>query len=74
MWVETQPSAQSSFRKLNVDNSFQKTRKIRYHIFEVLSNFTVYFHYVPNILARIIEKIELTQVALKKSWRTHKKQ
>ena len=53
MWVETQPSAQSSFRKLNVDNSFQKTRKIRYHIFEVLSNFTVFLYFVPNILARI---------------------
>ena len=36
MWVETQPSAQSSFHKLNVGNSCQKTRKIRYYIFEVL--------------------------------------
>ena len=39
MWVETQPSAQSSFQKWNVDNSGQKTRKIRYYIFEVLPNF-----------------------------------
>ena len=30
MWVETQLSAQLSFKKLNVDNSCQKTRKIRY--------------------------------------------
>ena len=54
MWVETQPSAQSSFQKLNVDNSCQKTRKIRYYIFEVLSNFTVFLYFVPNILARIV--------------------
>ena len=53
MWVETQRSVQSSFQKLNVDNSFQKTCKIRYYIFEVLSNFTVFFYFVPNILARI---------------------
>ena len=40
--METQPSAQSSFQKLNVDNSSQKARKIRYYIFEDLSNFTVF--------------------------------
>ena len=53
MWVETQPSAQSSFQNLNVDYSCQKTCKIRYYIFEVLSNFTVSLQFVPNILARI---------------------
>ena len=53
MWVETQPSAQSSFQNLNVDYSSQKTCKIRYYIFEVLSNFTVSLQFVPNILARI---------------------
>ena len=53
--VETQPSAKSSFQKLNVDNSCQKTRKIRYYIFEVLSNFTVFFYFLPNILAMIAE-------------------
>ena len=53
MWVEMQPSAQSTFRSLNVDNSCQKTRKIRCYIFEVLSNFTVFVWFVPNILARI---------------------
>ena len=42
MWKEAQPSAQFSFQKLNVENSCQKTRKIRYYIFEVLSNFTVF--------------------------------
>ena len=54
MWVERQPKVQSSFQKLNVDNSCQKTRKIRYYIFEVLSNFTVFLYFVPNILARIV--------------------
>ena len=54
MWVETQPSSQSSFQKLNVGNSCQKTRKIRYYIFEALSNFTVFLYFVPNILVRIL--------------------
>ena len=45
MWVETQTS-QSSFQKLNVEN--------RYYIFEVLSNFTVFLYFVPNILAKIV--------------------
>ena len=54
MWVNTQRSAQSSFQKLNVDNSCQKTRKIRYYIFEVLSNFTVFLYFVPNILSGIV--------------------
>ena len=56
MWVETQPSAQSSFQKLNVDNSCQKTCKIIYYIFEVLSNFTVFLYFLPNILSRILVK------------------
>ena len=55
MWVETQPSAQSSFQKLNVDNSCQKTRKIRYFIFEVLPDFIVSLYFVPNILSRIVD-------------------
>ena len=54
MWVKMEPSAQSSFQKLNVDNSCQKTRKIRYYIFEVLSNFTIFLYFVPNILDRIV--------------------
>ena len=53
MWVETQPSAQSSFQKLNVDNSCQKTCKIWY-ILEVLSNFTVFLYFVRNMLSRIV--------------------
>ena len=56
MWVETQASAQPSFQKLNMDNSCQKTPKIRYYyIFEVLSNFTVFLYFEPNILSRIVE-------------------
>ena len=43
MWVQTQPNAQSSLQKLNNDNSCQKTRKIRYFIFEGLPNFIVLF-------------------------------
>ena len=42
MWVEMQPIAQSFLQKLNVYNSCQKTRKMRYYIFKVLSNFTVF--------------------------------
>ena len=57
MWVETQPSAQSSFQKLKVDSSCQKTHKIRYYIFEALSSFTVFLYFVPNFLARIVDDL-----------------
>ena len=53
MWAQTQPNAQSSFQKLNVDNSCQRTCKIRYYIFEVLPSFIVSLYFVPNILSRI---------------------
>ena len=49
-----QPNPQSSFQKLNADNSYQKTRKIRYYIFEVLPNFIVSLYFAPNILSRIV--------------------
>ena len=55
MWMKTQPSAQSSFQISNADNSCQKTHKIRCYIIEVLSNFTVFYEFVPNILARIAD-------------------
>ena len=42
IWVETQLSGQSSFQKPNVDNSCQNTRKIRYYVFEILANFTLF--------------------------------
>ena len=54
MSVGLQPSSQSSFQKLKVDNSCQKARKIRYYIFEVLPNFTVFLYFVPNISPRIV--------------------
>ena len=54
MWLKTQSRAQSTFQKLNIANSCQKSHKIRYYIFEVLSNFTVFLSFVPNILARIV--------------------
>ena len=54
MWVETQPSAQPPFQKLNVNSSCQKTRKIRYSIFEVLSNLIAFLYFVTNILPRIV--------------------
>ena len=54
MWLEMQSSAQSSFQKLSVDNSCQKTRKIRYYGFQVMPNFTVFLYFVPNILSRIV--------------------
>ena len=57
MWVKTQPNAQSSFQKLNDDNSCRKTPKTRYYIFEVLPNFIVSLYFVPNVLSRIIELI-----------------
>ena len=53
MWVESELSAHSSFKKLNVDNSCQKTREIRYYIFEVLSKFTVFLYFVSIIFFRI---------------------
>ena len=36
IWVETQPSAQPSFQKLNADSNCQKTRNIRYYIWLLL--------------------------------------
>ena len=43
------------FHKLNVDNSCQKTRKIRYYVFQVLPNFVVFLYFAPNILSRILD-------------------
>ena len=52
--MQTQPNAQSSLQRLNVDNSCQKTRKITYYICEVLLNFIVSLYFVPNFLSRIV--------------------
>ena len=54
IWVETQPSTQSPFQKLNFASSSQKTRKSRYQTFLVLSNFTEFLYLVSNILPRIV--------------------
>ena len=44
MWVETQPSTtQSSFQKLNVNNSCQKARKIRYYVLKYCPILLYYF-------------------------------
>ena len=57
VWVETQPSVQFSFQKLNFDNNRQKSRTIREQIFEALSNFNGFLYFVPNILSRIVELV-----------------
>ena len=54
IWVETWPSAQSSFQKLNFGNSSQKTRESKYQNFLVISSFIGFFYFVPNILPRIV--------------------
>ena len=69
--METQPSAQSSFQKLNVDNSCKRTRKIRYYIVKVLSNFTAFFEFVTNIFSRIVwgkKCLAITWPLLLHSW------
>ena len=43
MWAETQASAQSSFYKLNVENSCRKRRKFRYYIFEACPTLLYFF-------------------------------
>ena len=50
-WVE--PSAQPPLQNLNFGSCSQKTRKSVYQTFLVLSGFTGFLHFVPNILPRI---------------------
>ena len=52
--VETEPSAQSPFQKLNFGSSSQKTCKSIYQTFLALSSFTGFFYFVPNILPGIV--------------------
>ena len=68
MWVQTQPNVQSSFQKLNVENSCQKTHKTRYYIFEVLPNFIVSLYFVPNILSRIVLSLLVKNCHYTFSW------
>ena len=52
--METWPSAQYLFQKLNFGNSSQKARKSRYQNFLVLSSFTGFIYFIPNILSKIV--------------------
>ena len=54
IWVET--SAQSPLQKLRFGSSSQKTRKSRYQTFLVLSSYTGFLYFAPNILPRIVDK------------------
>ena len=54
IWVETSPSAQSPFQKLNFGNSSQKTLKSRYQTFLSLSSFPGFLYFVPVILSEIV--------------------
>ena len=49
IWVE------SPFQKLNFGNSSGKIRKNRYQTFVVLSSFTGFLYFVPNILSRTVD-------------------
>ena len=51
---EQQPSAQCPFEKLNFGKRSKKTRESRYKTFLVLSIFTGFLYFVPNILSRIV--------------------
>ena len=51
-------SAQSPFQKSNFGSSSQKTRKRRYPTFLVLSNFTGFLNFVPNIFPRIVDAFD----------------
>ena len=54
IWVETFPSAQSPFHKLNFNDSRQKLHKRSYQRFLTLHNFTGFLYLDPNILSGII--------------------
>ena len=67
IWVDTWPSTQSFFQKLNFGNSSQKNRKSRYQAFLFRSSFTRFFYFVSNISPRIIwtnKVLVLTQPSL----------
>ena len=51
--METKPSAQLPFKKLNFGKSSPKVRKNRYQIFLVLSSFTGFLYFLPIILSVI---------------------
>ena len=45
----------------------KKAQKIRYYIFEVLSNFTVFIYVVPNILSRIVDDFHFFSFVMKET-------
>ena len=53
--MNTEPGAQSPFQKSNFRNGGQNLRKSRSQSFLVLSNFTLFLYFVPNILSRMVE-------------------
>ena len=53
-----------SFQKSNFDNRILKKRKSRYH-FLVLSDFTGFLYFVPNILSRIVYIFQNSNKSLK---------
>ena len=52
--VETWSIDQSPFQKLNSGNNSQKVWKNKYQSFLVISNFTGFLYFVPNILSGIV--------------------
>ena len=54
VWVDRLLSIQSFFQKLNFDNAKQKTCKIRYYVFVVLSNSAVFIYFARNISSEIL--------------------
>ena len=61
------PSAQSPLQKLNFGSSSQKTRKSRYQTCLVLSSFTGFFYFVPNILPWIVGFLTISGDRTKRS-------
>ena len=53
MWVEMEPSAQSSFQKLNIDNSCQKHAKLDITFLKSCP-ILLFLYFVPSILARVV--------------------
>ena len=62
--METQPSVQSPFQKLNFGNNSEKVSKSRHQSFFVLSKFTGFLYFVPKILFRIVDKVSVFGVIL----------
>ena len=68
IWMEI--FAQSPFQKLNFGSNSQKTRKSRYQTFLVLSSFTGFLYFVPDILPRTVRCQELGQNSAERKGRT----